>query len=235
MSEHEHQLSDCFPLIMPEQILFNFIKKVFGIIKQDYLANEHRAKHTFLYQIFADNCIGNYDLYENAVKLITAGVDNPRKISVRLFFDTEIANFPTIHITLPGENTEPGGLGFDRNFVEEIIDRREDTYSDVLARRFSSRYDLVVSSDNMLETVLIYHLLRSMLISTFRSLLNTGLEDLKFSGQDVSIYQEITPPGTFMRVLSLEFSYESIVPELDDIPIIRKIDPLISTPIDRGR
>ncbi len=234
MSDQDKQLSPCFPLIMPEQILFDFIKEMFSVVKQDYERNSHEPNKTFLYQIFNPIKIGQYDLYNNAVRLITAPDNDPRKIQVRLFFDESLSKFPAIHIVLPGENSEPGGLGFDRGYVDEIVDERENTYSDVLSRRFSSKYDLVIHSDNMIEVVLLYHLLRSMLISGFAALLNTGLEDLRFSGTEVSLYRDIVPQGHFMRVLSLSFSYESVVPEIDDVPIIQKINPVISTPIDNG-
>ncbi len=129
-----------------------------------------------------------------------------------MFFDTERAALPTIHITLPNEQTGQSGIGVDEGFVDELHEGGKSV--PILTRRFDTQYSIIVTSDNSFEVIMIYYTLRSLLISTFVQLEFEGLSNPKLSGQDLRLYQEIIPRNVFARAIGLSVSYEESSPAL---------------------
>jgi hypothetical protein len=118
------------------------------------------------------------------------------------------AAIPTIHINLPSEQSKDNALGISEGFRELGLGNDPDTWKTTFNRRFAAEYNLVISSDNTNEVVLIYHIVRSMLISLFDHLNLSGLENITLSGRDLQINSELVPPHVFMRTIGMNFSYD---------------------------
>lgn len=201
-------------LITPEIIIQNAVELILAHIRSDWDNNTDKTKTT-LYKLWNGVKYGRYDMYAEAQSVFLRKKDDPRLIRVRPSFDKEQANIPTIFVNLPSE--EGGfadGLGMDQNEVDVTYDDDNLTYTNNYGRGFSSNYNIVISSENRNEILLIYHTIRALLIPLFNHMMFDGLEVPKLSGRDLQIYSELVPNHIFMRAIGLSISYRVNV---DDI------------------
>lgn len=208
-------------IIVPEAILLNSIKSILRFIKNDHIAHSADYTKSFLYRAFKAKTLDNkYQYYEQAVEIFT-NTDKSRALDVNLFFNMQRAKMPTIHITLPSETQEPGGIGVDQGYNEDEIDD-QGNFRVVYSRKFASQYNLVITSNNSNETILIYHFLRAMLIPLMANFNVTGLENLRLNGGDLQNLP-MMPPDAFIRVIGLAFSYDVNATDLYDQQLISSL------------
>jgi len=198
-------------IFLPEVRLFNFIEQLLKVIKKDFETESEEA--TILFEIFNNNAVEQHNYYKIAKELFgRVKGDNPREIGTRLFFDRERAHLPTIHISLPGEMAKNDGMGFDEGFQDVIFNDNFTERQATLTRRFATKYDILMTSDNPMEVVIMYHTIRAVLISFSAALQLMGFHLPVFSGQDLRINEELVPNHIMIRALSLNFEYDVTVP-----------------------
>ena len=207
----------------PETIIFNTLTKALNAIRLDYSSAADKQK-TLLYYIFGTTQLERYNFFEQSKTVVLAPKTNPRFLDINMFFNSERAHIPTIHITLPGENSGQNGLGIDQNFNNSpIYDDDNDTIRESLTRRFDSSCEIVVTSDNTNEVLLIYHLLKALTISLFDSFNILGIENVKIGGRDLNLTNNIVPKNIFVRSLTVSFSYDIDVPQLFTVDQINSL------------
>lgn len=216
-------------IFIPEIELHNTLKAILTLIREDY-ENRSNKEHTLLYKILGSNRLQRYNLYEQGKKVFLAKEDDPRFLDVQMFFNMKRASIPTIHITLPSEQAGQDGLGIDEGYADPAYDEIPSLGDpDVLqtspnyTRRFDTTYNIIITSDNTNEVILIYHLLRAILIPVFDHLNQVGIENCKIGGRDIQAYPSLVPDSIFMRGLSLSFSYQITSPGIFKQDIIQKI------------
>lgn len=200
-------------ILIPETKILEIIETVLLIVEQNYLETTDKTK-TFLYQIFGTNQIGKYNFLEQSIDLFTRGNDSPRKIETRMMFDAKRASLPTIHISMPQESNaaEGNGIGVDENYQEDIADLENRTITKTYTRMFDAQYHAIITSDNSLEVLCIYHLLKSALIGMFDNIELQGIRNPKISGQDLQLNSDLIPPHIFIRGIGINCSYEQTIP-----------------------
>lgn len=206
-------------LLTPEIILFNTFKAVIKAVRDDYAANVADNTKSLLYQVLYNNSattndgkIQRYNLFEQAVKVFITTEDDLRHLDVNLFFNAKRASIPTLHITLPSEQEKNNSLGIGEGINEPLYipDTTTPTaYKRTFNRRFTATTNLVITSDNTNEIVLIYHFIRSLIISLMEGLSLTGLENLKLSGGDININTDLVPQGIYSRVIGISYEYNA--------------------------
>jgi hypothetical protein len=137
---------------------------------------------------------------------------DPGKIEVRLFFDYKRATFPTIHIILPSENEVNQSIGH-YDGAGEYVGVNGIEYKSLLYKRFSTTYQLVCTSENTYEVILLHHLMKYLLICFLDSLLINGFETMELSSQDLNLNQDLIPKAIFSRSIGINVSYDFAVPE----------------------
>ncbi len=197
-------------IFLPEVRLFNFINEILNIIREDLKKDIDNA---ILHQIFDNNEIEGFNYSKIAEELFsrTKG-ENPRAIETRLFFDRERAEMPTIHISLPGEMPANDGMGMDEGYQDPIFNEDESQRQVTFTRRFNTKYDILFTSDNPMEVIIMYHSIRAIFLSFNTSLQLLGFHLPSFSGQDLSINEDLIPNHIMIRALSLNFEYDVTVP-----------------------
>lgn len=205
---------------LPEVQLKAVIDRLLEWITQDF-SSAPIEEDSFLYQTLNGNVIHNFDFYTQGKSLFLRTSDNPRKLETRIMFDPTRAEIPTIHIILSSENTgKDNALGVNRgpdNFI-----RSDKKKQPLYARSFDARYQLAITSNNPLETVLIYQCLKAALIAGMDSLLFAGLRLPSLTGDDLDLSGE-QAPNIFVRSLNVEVDYEMIVPSLTSYNVLNKI------------
>lgn len=210
-------------LILPQLRLQQIIKNWLQWIRDDFKIN--KEEDTYLYRLFGPNStIGKYNYFTQGKHVFTEEVSEISGLDVRLFFDISRQSAPTIHITLPGENSGADGIGMDEGYSEPIFNDELGEYIPVFTRRYDTLYNIIITSTSTIEALLIYEVLRSGLTSMQQMIsVAFGLENMKFSGQDLTINQAMVPKHMFLRMLGVSFSYEVHTPQLIPQQVIRDI------------
>jgi len=208
-------------IIIPEIKIIEIIEVGIALLMEDYTTTTDKTK-TLLYQYLGDNQIGKFNFYDQAVDIFTRGNEHPRKLQTRMMFDAQRAHLPTIHITMPSEVPSGDGIGIDQGYVPDTVDTELMEIIPNYTRMFETNYHAVITSDNALEVICIYHVIKGLLISTFSNIEFAGIRNPKLSGQDLQIQTENMPPHIFVRGLGISCSYESTVPSIDKLKFINK-------------
>lgn len=207
-------------IIIPEIKILEIIETSLKVIETNYNETLDKEK-TLLYRIFGLNQTGKYNFYEQAKDIFLRDNNHPRKIETRMMFDAQRANLPTIHISMPSESNGEDGIGVDEGYQESIVDNENKTITKTYTRVFDAQYNAIITSDNSLEVLCIYHLLKSTLIGIFDNIEFQGIRNPKLSGQDLQINSDIVPPHIFTRGIGIHCFYEQTVPSLQKEDFIK--------------
>ena len=67
----------------------------------------------------------------------------------------------------------------------------------------------MITSENIFEVLIVYHYLKAALDAVYYHFELKGLRNMKISGADVNIQQDMVPKSIFHRTLTLHFFYEA--------------------------
>lgn len=201
-------------MIFPEVKLLEIIVKILMFLKRDSEVSINEQE-TYLYKLFNPDTnpikIGKYNYYEEALNLFSRGNESKDKLQVVIGYNMERQNLPTIHITLPGETSgSSDGIGFDEGYIEGKF-----------TRSFDTRYNLVITGSSTSEVLLIYNVIKACFISFHVFFEHECLQNLKLSGQDVIMQDNIAPPNVFHRAIGLDFFYEISAPNVQYNPFVK--------------
>lgn len=209
-------------IIVPEIIIFNTLKNILSFIREDFKANTDSEK-TFLFRILGNLNLQRYGYFEQAKQVFVSETDNPRHLDVNMFFNSNRAAIPTLHLMLSSEKKGGDGIGIDQGFRDPEFDDVTETYRHIYNRRFDTQYNIVITSDNSNETMLIYNVLRAILIPIFDHFNQTGIENIRLGGEDIRLDPHLVPPSIFIRSINMMFSYGVSVPQILDIDQIAQL------------
>jgi hypothetical protein len=211
--------------IVPEIAIFDSIKKILAFIRNDFKSKPNE-QDTLLYKMVQDNTLQRYNLFNEAktVFLEAKNHNEPRFLDVNMGynFDRINKNNPTIHILMQGDSPRDNSMGYGLGNNPIDYNDQEGTYQEYYERHFDQRLNLMVSSDNVNEKILIFYILRSMLISLIPYLNGIGLHNVSFSGADIVLNSG--PAGNItMRNLSMSFDYDVVSPSLIEEEFVRDL------------
>lgn len=201
-------------IVIPEVIIYNTLKTIINLIKKDIESNEF-DENTILYSLFIFK--NEYENTYEAVRLNshnffaqTKAIFNKKEnLNVFIGYNTEV-NKQTcnLHIILPSETAIPSAIGQDEGYMETST-------TSTLTQGFNSMYQVMITSDNSIETMLVYHVLKSMMILLSQQIDLLGLRNPSFSGSDVMMKDDSVPVPLFHKVLNISFGYDLTVPKLE--------------------
>lgn len=215
---------------MPDTLIYNSLKIFLQLIKTDYTANAADLSKSILNTLF-DKDENDLDIDFETFDYLTQAknVFINKNVQVNMGYNLETAAMANVHILLPNESGSPFGIGADENYQPQIntIENEgtvdEETFAqEIFTKRFESTYQLIITSENIFEVLLIYYYLKSCLISLHYHLELMGLRNLKIGGQDINIQQDSIPTHIFHRTLTMNFFYESNVPNFLRSKIIKQ-------------
>lgn len=196
-------------LIIPEIVLLQAYKLALSFLRKNY--KEHIADPTQSYLgllLGSTNAVQRYKLLEQAKSVFYTTDDDPRALDVNLFFNAKRAAIPTIHITNPSENPLHDALALSEGFQDNLFDEPNQQYLKVFNRRFQAKYNIVLTSDNTNEIILLYQVIRSITIAMIDHLQLAGLENIKLSGNDISLKSDLVPNNIFIKAIGIQFEYD---------------------------
>lgn len=200
------------PLVRtPEIVIFNIIKLGLDFISLDWKSKTDKTT-SWLYKVVENISIQKIGFFAEAESIFIKQGGKARSLDVNLMYNMKDVKPPSIYISLGNENTSSqNAMGMDEGYQEQLFD--DLTYKSVFTRRFSANYNIVITSDNSNEVIIIYHVLKALLIGMYFHLHKNGIENLKLGGADLNINQSLMPKHLFSRAISLNFDYETSAPE----------------------
>ena len=210
-------------LFIPEIVVFRIVEAAFNLAKRDWEANSATEEKTVLYKLFYGQKYELWDYYEQAKSLFLRKMGDAREIKTRMFFDVSRASIPTVHITLPGETSQYNSLGIGQgDNASEFDDVREEV-TPTLSRNYKTTFHIIITSDNTIETLLIYHFLKNIITSMLDHVQFEGIQNPILSGNDIRIDSSIVPGHIFARALALDFFYETVTPRYFSSKVISDV------------
>lgn len=204
-------------MLIPEIILYNSIKAFLSLLQTDYNAASDKTQ-TILNDLFAVDNNGtilqleNLNYLEQAVALFARTTQNPRMCAAYVGYNQQRAFLPAVHILMPQEVPgRYGSLGLSAGEVAPIYNPGGTPPYEIvtLTVTYRATFDLLCTSDNTTDVLLIYYMLKSLfpyLSDTFEIL---GLHNFKTTGMDVQLDPAYAPPNIFHRTMRVEFDYQS--------------------------
>jgi hypothetical protein len=210
-------------VVLPEIVLLETMRSALEFVRTDYENAIDKTK-SYLYLLLNGSALDKYDLFEQAREVICGSEDSPRLLEIDLMLNMTRNHFPSVHITLPSEITGQGnGMGTDENYAEDFKRVGEDFSRAVFSRRLSATYNIVITSDNSNEVVLLYHFFRAMLIALIPHLHLKHLSNISFGGQDLQPYEGLGT-NVYMRAITLSLQYDTFVPSIFPKELISDAD-----------
>lgn len=205
-------------ILVPDVLIYNIITSIFKIIREDYI-NESIDERRMLYSLFKkgenneDIKFEQFDYYKQAKEIF---IDKTPKVF--LGYNMEVSGTGCVHILLPNENANPLAIGGDVGYQDFIRytdhEDEEGVYKEIFTQDWNTTFNLLITSENTFEAILIYNLLKASFLSLTPNLELAGFRLLKPSGSDLNIQSNMVPTHIFHRSLMINFSYEFNVPNM---------------------
>lgn len=221
-------------VVVPEFAIFQALTQIFQYIRDDYATATTGGVadiSSFLYQLCRSVGFLRQNYYNMAKKVFLAEIDDPRYLSVELIYNMQRMGPPTIYITQPGEQSGDNGLGLDENVSGYIqyntagglYDPTDETqtpgdYRATYTRRYNASYQLVITSDNPDEVIMLYHTCKALITTMQASnlLQVLGLEAITLGGNDIQLKTENgTTNKMYAKSLILNLQYDTRTIEMN--------------------
>lgn len=203
-------------MFIPEITIYKLINTFIKLAATDYNDAPGDKSTSILYNIFKtdDNgeqmvMEGKDDYYKMAVELFGRTEDKVNQLQLNIGYNLQrAAEYPTIHILLPSENK--GRIDTLGN--NQGADPGNTMLNGVLSinktRSKSAVYNLMITSPNIYEVLIIYYFLHAMLLIFDDNSEFKGLRNMNMSGQDLITQSDLSLPNVFHRNLTMQFDYE---------------------------
>jgi len=198
--------------MMPILKIKNFVDLLIAFVRTDY--NSHVDKSdTFLYKLLEGESHEGWSFYDNAVSLFTRTDTDRRSLATRLLFDRTRADLPTIHVREPAKNN--GGFDGIGMLDGGVSVNADGTVSDTSRKTFNSKFELMITSGNSLEVIVIQEVLESAIIAAMESLVVPFFEVVNLTSRELIMENDIERNMLFVKSIDLDIKYEkSGIPKL---------------------
>ena len=209
--------------LIPETIIYKLLKLMIEVTKED-VKNQSTKEAEILWRIFGDKVhgeepdqlvevqkIGKYRLYDQAKKIFTEKPASKHDmLHVGIGYDLKRVELgvPAIHILLPNESAQNAPIGMNEGYLGYVDDPATKTIYQVYSAETDVVYNLMITSQNMNEVVVLYHWLKSCSLSFHQQFELRDFKNIKVGGNDLNFNDDLVPPNIFHRNFNLSFSYD---------------------------
>lgn len=200
-------------IVIPEVVIYKAINACLTVVKNDWNAKTEKSK-TILSYVFRKDDLGNdlnfnnFNWFEQAQALFIPDAKVKRKLDVHFGYNLTRTTEPSIHIMLPNESPSAAGIGGNEGYLQGIVDAANNEYIPVYAEHTSVTYQLLVTSNNYNEVLLIYYFIKALLMSIKNHLELSNFQNVVFGGNDLVFSQDVIPAGIYHRSINITFTYD---------------------------
>lgn len=200
------------------------VDTLIAYVKEDYEA--HCPSNTP--ESFIERCFDEFDedggvIYsETAKDIFFRDQSTNRKLETRLMFDRDRALLPTIHVREPAKSKgAQDGVG---NMGEDFFINGDTTYQHERRRSFNSQFELMITSGNRHEVIIIEEVIVGLLLSIQDTIaLNTPFYLFELSVRELMANNELIPTPLFIKSIMLNVGYDKIYPDITEMDKINRI------------
>ena len=213
----------------------NLVDSLLDFVKSDYEdkvalqstvvlpSDVDHISESFLMRCFdSDDNADEISYKELATEIFTRGESDSRKIGTRIMFDADRANLPTIHVREPAKGKgKTDSIGYR---TEDFYENFDGGYTDERRRSFSSQFELMITSPNRHEVIIIEEVLIGLLIGAQDTLaLSSPFYTFDFSVKELIANNELVPFPLFIKAIGINVSYDKTYPDLTNNELLNKI------------
>ena len=186
------------------------------------------ATTNYLAESFLARCFDDDDVVEDisyrdtAVEIFTRTKLDSRKVETRLMFDPDRASLPTIHVREPAKGRgKQDGIG---NMGEDYYMDSDGGYSSERRRSFESQFELMITSMNRHEVIIMEEVMLALLIGAQDSLAaQDPFYQISFNVKELIANNELIPNPLFIKSIGLNVAYDKTYPDISRSDILNKI------------
>lgn len=202
--------------VIPEYEMHHLLGVFLTVTRENWDANVDK-NNTFLSKVFNENehqekiAIDNFNFFEQSQEILINRTSK-RELRLGIGYNLQMIERPSIHILLPSESPMSSGIGQNEGFRgSNVVDGRTFPY---FTANCQSTYNLVITSENMNEVLVIYHWLRAISLSMYAQFELRGFQNAKFGGADMSLDETLVPTHIFHRNFNVSFTFDWSVPDI---------------------
>lgn len=181
------------------------------------------SEESFLLRCFDDEDEMDGILYKDlAIEIFTRTDLEQRKIDTRLMFDLDRAPLPTIHVREPAKSKgKTDAIGYTS---EELYENLDGSFQEQRRRSFASQYELMATSMNRHEVIIIEEVMTALLVGAQDTLaLANPFYTFDFSVKELIANNELIPNPLFIKSIGLQVNYNKTYPDLSSNQMLGKI------------
>ena len=205
--------------------LYKLTQSLLDFVKQDY---EVKVSQDLIEESFLYRCIASDDEIEGisyrtlAEEIFTRDKMNSRKATVELMFSQDKAMLPQIAIREPakgkGQTDAISGIG------DEYFTNENGSFQEEKRKSFSSQYELLITSPNRHEVIIMEEVILGLLIGAQDTLaLANPFYNFNFSIKELMVNNEMYAESLFVKSIGINVSYDKSYPNLIDNSLLTKI------------
>ena len=187
-------------------------------VRTDY--NNSTDKTTsFLYRLLGNNTEGDYNFYTQSKEIFLRDDKSPRNIQTSLMFNKNTHGSPHIHIREASRTK--GSFNSIGGMLDSYYENEDGTYSDGYRDSKKGLYEILITSSNPLDTVLIAEVVYTLLLGAYETLSNEfTLFDLSLKEM---IMQDNLNAPLYVKAVVLDTQQENIVPSIVSNELLNEI------------
>lgn len=182
---------------------------------------ESRETECFLYLVLNGNSSEGYDFYKEAKNIFGRTQEHRNKITTGLAYPKNMVNTPYIWVREPqrgiGKTNTIGKLSGDFSSFSGGMERQH--YRDSKA----SSYEVVVMSQNYLESIMLSDVLYNLLMASFE-LFTTLFNFFEVNMKELMMNNDQLPPFMLLsRALTLDIDFDVHIPTISVEKVLNKV------------
>jgi hypothetical protein len=205
------------PIIYMKTVIESLINLV-GTDISDNIANG-TENQSFLYKVWNNITDDKFDFYSEAKGIFSRSKYSPNKLNVSLQYNKNLNAIPNIWLREParrsGNYNSIGSVGEGEIIGGEFQPEYRDTKA--------STYELVVSSNNTLSTILVCETLYQVMLGAHDTLSDI-FPQFSFSMKELMANNEITPVPVIMKSIEISTQMEVVAPSIMREQIVNAIN-----------
>jgi len=199
-------------LVIPEAKMFQILESLIEFIRCEIKDPNTAEQDSFLYLLLQGNYDSTLDYYNEAKNIFSKSEKDERFLVVKQTLDRSRLQLPTVTLLVDEEslhkkNSVGQGQG-DYSSVELSTGDLKATYS----KRYSSSFQILVSSDNVTEVLIIEAVLKAGLVSIFETFSDSCLQNPRIETSAINLDSDAI--NASYRSISVSFFYDLVTPSI---------------------
>ena len=199
-------------LLIPEARMFQVLEGLVEFIRCEIKDPNVAEQDSFLYLLLQGNYDSTIDYYNEAKNIFSKSEKDERFLVIKQSLDKSRLQLPTVTLLVDDEklhkkNSVGQGQGDYPN-----LELSDGSVRATFAKRYNSSFQVLVSSDNVAEVMIVEAVIKAGLVSIFETFDNSCLQNPKVETSAISL--DDSAINASYRSISVDFFYDLVTPSI---------------------